>query len=56
MCVFKCSKSQRISNAIKIFHFPKDPTQAKEWVKQSGLYISDQINDNNVNVIRYFII
>lgn len=36
---FNCGKSKRTHNNIKLFRFPKNQNQAKEWIKQSGKLI-----------------
>lgn len=33
---FKCGKSKRNDKNTKLFRFPKNEEQAKEWVKLSG--------------------
>lgn len=33
---FNCGKSKRNDTNTKLFRFPKNQDQAKEWVKQSG--------------------
>ena len=36
-CMFyNCGKNKRNYKNIKLFRFPKNKEQAKEWVKQSG--------------------